>query len=147
MAGYVAEIATGMESALKQGQTFYREAEDEQASEAPPPQSADSDFTTPVYVVTWGGCGSACLDAVDYFTLFDNTKLIGAPTSADSTYMDVRTVDLPAGPGVAVIPLKVYRGRERKSGQFYRPDLQPEGLDWSRQDYLDAIRSDLGKGM
>ncbi len=31
------------------------------------------------------------LDAVDTFTRFANSRLIGAPTSADSTYMEVRT--------------------------------------------------------
>ncbi len=51
---------------------------------------------------------SACLDALDVFTRFSNTKLMGAPSSTDSTYMDIRTRPVPSGLASVVIPNKVY---------------------------------------
>ena len=132
-----------MEAALAAGQPLWRDAVSAGGEGAVPPTPAPTDFTTPVYVINWGMCASACLDANDYFKLFDNTRLIGAPTSADSTYMEVRGVKLPAGPGWLTIPNKTWVGRQRGWGEIYEPDIAMTQLDWSTEAFLDRIESDL----
>ena len=135
-----------MEVALEAGQPLWRDAgsSDEEKNERPAP--APTDFKTPVYVINWGLCASACLDANDYFKLFDNTRLIGAPTSADSTYMEIRGVKLPAGPGWLTIPNKTWVGRQRGWGEIYEPDIVMDQLDWSTEAFLDRIEADLAAG-
>lgn len=66
----------------------------------------------PVYIVTDPRCMSACLDAVDLWTRLGAIP-IGRETGADTLYMEVRQVRLPAGLGSVSIPMKVYSGRER----------------------------------
>jgi hypothetical protein len=102
-----------------------------------------SDFRAQGYVITPGRCASACLDAVDTFTRFGNVRLIGAPTSADSTYMEVRSQPLPSGRGVIVIPTKVWLGRPRAGGEIYKPHIVMDALDWSTASFLDRIERDL----
>src|SRR6185369_7631363 len=74
-------VGEGMRAAHARGDPFYVE----RRRDTPPARVTPSDLRTPVYVISPGRCGSACLDAVDVFTRFPNTTLIGAPTSADST--------------------------------------------------------------
>jgi hypothetical protein len=102
-----------------------------------------SDFKTPVYVVVPGQCASACLDAIDYFKRFPNTKLIGAPSSADSTYMEVRNPKLPSGMASAIIPMKMYVDRPRGNGVYYSPDIEMRDFDWSTGNFLKRIEADL----
>ena len=132
-----------MEAALEAGQPLWRDAE---GGDGEQPAPAPIDFDTPVYVINWGLCASACLDANDYFKLFGNTKLIGAPTSADSTYMEVRGVKLPAGPGWLTIPNKTWVGRQRGWGEIYEPDIVMDQLDWSTEAFLERIETDLAGG-
>ena len=132
-----------MEAALAAGAPLWRDAGSDGGERSRP---EPTDFDTPVYVINWGMCASACLDANDYFTLFDNTKLIGAPTSADSTYMEVRGVKLPAGPGWLTIPNKTWVGRSRGWGEIYEPDIVMDQLDWSTDAFLDRIEADLAAG-
>jgi hypothetical protein len=132
----------GMRAALERGEPYYVEGSNKPPASELPPIPA-SDFTTPVYVITPGRCASACLDAVDVFTRFKNVTLIGAPTSADSTYMEVRTADLPSGRGRIVIPNKMWLGRPRASGQVYEPNIVMTGVDWSTAAFLDRIEKDL----
>jgi hypothetical protein len=80
---------------------------------------------------------------VDYFTMFPNTKLIGAPSSADSNYMEVRYQSLVSGAAKAVIPNKVYVGRPRAAGQFYTPQIVVRDLEWSTENFLNIIEADL----
>ena len=139
-----AEKATaGMRRALAGNKPFFDEADeaDEKPAKAGPAPARP--FTTPVYVITHGHCGSACLDAVDLFKAFPNVKLIGAPTASDTNYMDVRSEILPSGLGQVVIPQKVYVGRNRASGAFYTPDILMTALDWSTAAFLDRIEADL----
>jgi hypothetical protein len=103
------------------------------------------ELKTPVYVIVPGQCASACLDAVDYFKRFPNTKLIGAPTSADSTYMEVRNPKLPSGMAYAIIPMKMYVDRPRGKGVFYQPDIEMRDFDWSTANFLKQIEADLVK--
>ena len=102
-------------------------------------------FTRPTYVVVPGNCASACLDALDYFKLFPNTKLIGAPSSADSTYMEVRIEKLPGGLARVIVPTKLYVNRPRGNGEFYRPDIPVSTLEWTIAGFLKVIERDLSR--
>jgi hypothetical protein len=72
-------------------------------------------------VIVPGQCASACLDAIDYFKRFPNTKLIGAPSSANWTSMEVRNPKLPSGMADALIPMEMYLDRPRCKGAFTSP--------------------------
>ncbi|MDP1978354.1 S41 family peptidase [Undibacterium sp.] len=100
---------------------------------------------TPVYVIVAGNCASACLDALDVFTRFGNTTLIGAPSAADSTYMEVRIQPLPSGLARVVIPTKVYVNRQRAAGQVYQPAITATDLVWSASNFLKIVEQDLVK--
>jgi len=137
----IRKVGEGMKASLARGDFYFVERDEEAPKQGGKP--AASAFRTPVYVITPGGCASACLDAIDVFKRFANVKLIGAPTSADSTYMDVRVTDLPSGEGRIVIPNKMWVGRPRKSGEVYRPDILVADADWSTAVFLDRIERDL----
>ncbi len=92
-----------------------------------------------------GNCASACLDAVDYFKLFPNTTIVGAPSSADSTYMEVRHEALPGGLAHVIVPTKLYVNRPRGNGEFYRPDIPVSALQWSTELFLDVVERDLAR--
>jgi hypothetical protein len=141
-AAFVRKAHEGMAAAITRGQTYWVEPEDEER--ANPPPSPATAFETPVYVITPGQCASACLDAVDTFTRFPHVTLIGAPTSADSTYLEVRRAALPSGQGEIVIPLKVWRGRPRPSGFVYQPRIRIDDPAWTQRTFLAAIEKDLG---
>lgn len=144
-------LANVMQGALERGEKFYvtgagaaDAAGATSASAAKPPNEAGPPaFNRPEYVIVPGQCASACLDAVDYFTMFPNTKLIGAPSSADSNYMEVRYQSLVSGAAKAVIPNKVYVGRPRAAGQFYTPQIVVRDLEWSTENFLNIIEADL----
>lgn len=138
-----AKAGAGMRAALARGEPFYIDGETKPAKEVTVPATR---FTTPVYVITPGRCGSACLDAIDTFKRFPNVRLIGAPTSADSTYMEVRAADLPSGKGRAVIPNKAWSGRPRKAGEVYTPDIAVDDLDWSTATFLSHVEKALAQG-
>jgi hypothetical protein len=144
-AAYMSAQGEAMRAARANGEPLWvqQRASDRQVPQGPVPPS---DFTAPVYVITPGRCASACLDAVDTFTRFDNVRLIGAPTSADSTYMEVRSQPLPSGRGAIVIPTKVWLGRPRAGGEIYKPHIVMEALDWSTASFLDRIQRDLIRG-
>lgn len=129
-----------METAHDAGRTFAVEPQHHSTTTA---VAAQSDFFTPVYVITPGRCASACLDAVDIFKRFPNTRLIGAPTSADSAYLDVRTEPLPSGHGIAIIPTKLWMYRPRKGGEVYMPDVEAKQLDWSTKTFLDLVEAQV----
>lgn len=133
----------GMRMALAQGKRFYVEKE-----ETPVPATAAAaedgpPFTRPVYVIVPGNCASACLDAIDVFTRFPNTTLVGAPSSADSTYMEVRSADVDSGLARVIVPNKVYVKRKRGNGEFYRPRIEVRDVVWSNAALLKAVEADL----
>ena len=97
----------------------------------------------PVYVITDGACVSACLDAVDIFTRFEGVKLVGAPTSADTEYLEIRRESLPSKRGWVVLPTKIWVKRPRGSGEIYRPDILITDLDWDSAAMSRAILNDL----
>jgi hypothetical protein len=143
-AGLVKMFVPIFDAAVKRGDKYL-----------PEPDIPEGDFTsnaadpvelkTPVYVIVSGQCASACLDAIDYFKLFPNTKLIGAPSSADSTYMEVRSAKLPSGMGNAIIPMKMYVDRPRAKGVYYTPDILMSDFDWSTANFQRHIVLDLNK--
>jgi hypothetical protein len=143
---WIQAVGQGMQKSLDSGQSFYVEGGGKKAdaAQAEPDKPVDLPaLKTPVYVIMPGQCASACLDAVDVFTLFDNTKLAGATSSADSTYMDVRVQPLPSGLGKVIIPNKLYVNRHRANGQYYSPALAHNELDWSTQALLGKVVADL----
>jgi len=142
--------AAGMRAALAQGKPFYVQQADAAAVQAAPAPVADAvadgpAFTKPVYVIVPGNCASACLDALDVFTLFPNTVLVGAPSSADSTYMEVRYVELDSGRATVIVPNKVYVNRKRANGQFYTPQIEVRDVVWSEPVLLKAVEADLAQ--
>jgi Peptidase family S41 len=143
LADLVAQLIGGMRKAIAEGEPFFVQPKDSAAAEAA--ASAPSKFDAPVYVIVPGRCASACLDALDAFTRFDNVRLIGAPTSADTTYLEVRLQDLPSGKGQIAVPTKVWVRRRRGSGEIYRPHILMTRLDWSTAAFLDRIQQDLGR--
>ncbi|MAK65346.1 MAG: hypothetical protein CMF75_11505, partial [Maricaulis sp.] len=56
---------------------------------------------------------------------------VGGETYADSAYMELRQLDLPSGRARLGLPIKVYRGRPRASGETYSPDIAYTGRDLS----------------
>ncbi|MES2297288.1 MAG: S41 family peptidase [Pseudomonadota bacterium] len=146
-AEWARKTSVGMREALARGEKFY--VENDEGALAPqgdPNADVAGDpppFTKPLYVVVPGQCASACLDALDTFTLFPNTILIGAPSAADSTYMEVRTQKLASGLSYVIIPNKVYVRRPRANGQFYTPQLLVTDLAWSTAAFVNAVEAQL----
>lgn len=69
-------------------------------------------------------CGSSCLDFLDYLKATQpNVVLVGEPTGADSTYMELRTIQLPSGKGFFGFPIKVYRNRPRGHNIPHLPNI------------------------
>jgi len=137
--------AWGMRDALARDEKFFVEASEPEAAVSgtrPAPDSA-APFSTPVYVITHGYCGSACLDAVDLFREMPNVRLIGSPTASDTNYMDIRPETLPSGLGIISIPQKVYVGRKRAANAHYDPNIVLTAIDWSTAAFLDRIEADL----
>lgn len=136
------EVAQGMRAAMQTGQPLFVES----GPTAPAPGKRANHtpaFNKPVYVVVPGSCGSACLDALDVFTRFDNTILVGAPSAGDSTYMEARYVTAPSGLARVVIPNKIWVGRTRRGGEGYFPAIELLTLDWNQQNFITLIERDL----
>ena len=142
VAAMVGAFVPLFESAIAKGETWF--VEPDFAPPAKPDAALPAPLlNVPVYVVVPGQCASACLDAIDVFKLFPETKLIGAPSSADSTYMEVRNPALPSGMARGIIPMKMYVDRPRGNGEFYTPDIAMTDFDWSTQNFLRRIEADL----
>lgn len=102
----------GMEGARGAGKPLWLQRDDEGAAPALP--AAPSPMKAKTFVLTDGGCASACLDAVDLLTALGAAH-VGHETSADTLYMEIREQPLPGGRVTAYVPIKVYRGRARGS--------------------------------
>ena len=135
------DLADQMAAARGTGRVTIDEAIEGAGMALPP--IPPSDLTLPVYVIVPGQCASACLDAVDVFTQFSNTRLIGAPSSGDSKFMEVRGEKLPSGLASVTIPNKMWVKRPRGHGVGYRPAIEVNDLDWSTEDFLRVIEVDL----
>jgi hypothetical protein len=134
-----------MRGALARGEPFYVEKE-ESAAAADSGAPDGPPFVRPLYVIVPGNCASACLDALDLFTRFPNTVLVGAPSSADSTYMEVRIAELDSGRAAVIVPNKVYVKRKRANGEIYRPQIEVRDLVWSNATLLKTVEADLARG-
>lgn len=112
----------GLERARAEGRALWAEP-----SEAAEPMSLGSTHAVPAktFVLTDGGCGSACLDAVDVFTAMGAVQ-IGRETSADTLYMETRDEETPDGARIW-LPMKVYRGRARGSNVPATPKHEWKG--------------------
>lgn len=146
MANFVGKIGVGMKTSLQKGEKFYVEDSDEpdEVKSTPPVENTiAATYHKPVYVIVPGNCASACLDALDTFTLFENTSLIGAPSSGDSTYMEVRYQPTASELAKIIIPNKVYVNRYRGNGEIYLPDIYVNDLEWSSANFLRHIEKDL----
>lgn len=153
----VLALSEDMQQALERSEPLFREAKAvdadaakgsaaERLQRALQARSGDEPaLTVPVWVIVSPGCASACLDALDYFTMFPNTRLIGAPSGADSTYMDVRLQQISSGLARVVLPGKVLVNRPRGNGEYYVPDVLHEALDWSQAGLEQHIRRLLEK--
>jgi hypothetical protein len=135
----IKEIAAGMGQSLENNKPFYIE-ELQNKSNLSESTLPVSDFKTQVYVIVTPQCASACLDAIDVFKQFSNTQLFGAPSSADSLYMDVRLADLPSGLGKVIVPNKVYVNRARGKSDYYKPDIAYNDIDWTTDKLLEKIK-------
>ncbi|SFW24542.1 S41 family peptidase [Luteibacter sp. UNCMF366Tsu5.1] len=99
----------GMQAAMAKGEPFYMEPGEAKRPTPKPPKTH-----TRIFMVTDSGCASACLDAADLFLALGAVH-VGQVTSADTAYMDIRRTMLPSGHIALVVPMKVYRGRQRGS--------------------------------
>jgi hypothetical protein len=138
-------LGRSLADAVMRGRTYYVEKATKEEKAAPDGGPDPAPFRTPVFVIVPGQCASACLDALDVFTRFPNTRLIGAPSSADSNYLDIRVADLPSGLAKAIIPNKMWVNRPRKAGEVYRPSIEVRDLDWSTANFLAAVERELAK--
>ncbi|PXX45167.1 S41 family peptidase [Undibacterium pigrum] len=149
MAAWAKQHGENMQAALEKKELFYVQqtarATDKLAKPVADLPTDPQKLKTPVYVIVAGDCASACLDALDVFTRFDNTTLIGAPSAADSTYMEVRMNPLSSGLASAVIPNKVYVNRPRLAGQVYQPAIVATDLVWSVSSFQKIVENDLVK--
>jgi len=124
---YFRGVLAGMQAAREAGQDFYVEVNEPEAS-AP---QASNPVTAQVFFLTDGACGSACLDFSDGMLALEGVRHVGGETTADSDYMELRQMDLPSGYARFALPIKVYRGRPRASGQTYVPAILYEESDQS----------------
>ncbi len=143
IADWADEKYKSMQAASAKGQRFYKEPYGQDLFDRSRP--AEPRKLPPVYVITHGGCASACLDAVDLFTMFDNVKLIGAPTSADTNYLEIRRQQLPSGRGSVILPTKIWVNRPRSPGEVYHPDILVTDLDWTTETFRGHILRDLAR--
>ena len=146
----IRRVGEGMRNALAKGEPFFNEDAQDGTESTPSVQDASQDLdsdppplTIPVFVIVPPQCASAGLDAIDTFKLFPNTRLVGAPSSADSTYMEVRLQDLPSGLGQVIVPNKVYVNRPRGNGVYYNPDILHRDLDWSTEAFLKRVQAEV----
>lgn len=122
---WVDRIAKGLASSIAKSEPLWRENE-EHETRSPTATTIVPKPAAKVFVLTDWGCGSACLDAVDLWTVM-GAMHVGQETSADSLYMDIRTIPLPSGFAGAVVPMKVYRGRARGSNVPAKPRYPYQG--------------------
>lgn len=143
-----AKTADAIRAAIKAGQPLALAPDDAPPGAAVIDPLADAPgdpptLKTPVYVIVPGQCASACNDALDAFTRFENVTLVGAPASNDSAYMEVRTEPVPSGMARVVLPTKIWMHRPRGSQDIYRPKVVNRAPTWSTTSFADLIEADL----
>jgi len=91
------------------------------------PRDGASPFPARVYFLSNGSCISSCLNFADSVLMVPGVRLIGAQTSGDGPYMEVRPEVLPSGLAELTLPQKVYRGMARGTLEYYVPDIAYDG--------------------
>lgn len=142
-------ISQGMLLAQSRDEKFYPEpaapvalTDADRADDLPGDPPA---FGKPVYVIVPGQCTGACLEALDVVSLFSNTKLVGAPSAADSSYTDIRLEPLKSGLASVIVPGKLIVHRARATGTFYTPAIAVNDLEWSQRAFVRVIEADLAR--
>jgi hypothetical protein len=121
--------------ALEAGETWVRQPEgdqDEEGTEDPCAEAGsgfppENPVAATVVLLTDGACASACLDFADELLLMPGVVHAGAPTSADTVYMEIRDVTLPSRLGRFSCAMKVYRNRSRGHNEPYAPAFRYDG--------------------
>lgn len=125
--GWAQAIVDGMTAARAEGRPTWFDRHDPPVDATPAPATAPtSPMRGRVYVVTDPICASACLDAVDLWKAAGAIQ-VGAETSADTLYMDIREAPLATGMAKLWIPMKVWRGRARGNNEPQRPHYPFDG--------------------
>jgi hypothetical protein len=120
-------VIAGLTAALARGDALWRQPDDEaEQAQAGTSHTAPPPLAGVVYVLTDEACGSACLDAVDLWRALGAVH-VGRTTSADTLYMEVRSLKLPSGVTGFSLPMKVYRNRARGSNEPVVPVYSFEG--------------------
>jgi hypothetical protein len=119
---YFTGLVDGMRDALERGESLYRV--DAGAEPLPEPAPAEPAFMGRLIYLTDNVCVSACLDFSDVLLALPNVTHVGQPTSADTTYMEVRGAPLPSNIGGLNFATKVYRGLRRGETGYYTPELE-----------------------
>lgn len=109
-------VADALGAARANGEVYWREAGGYRQARAEAPQLVRGR----VYLLTDPVCASACLDTVDFWKALGAIQ-VGAETSADTVYMELRAASLPSDRAEVAIPMKVWRGRARGANEPQRP--------------------------
>jgi hypothetical protein len=120
---YYRSIIAAIDEALRSGKTMAA-LKTEDATE--PAKPAANPVKANVYVLT-RGCGSACLDFLDFALITPGVTQIGLPTLADAVYTETGgLMPLPSGlAGVAYAMKKLVRRRQHN--QWYEPKIRWPG--------------------
>lgn len=117
-------VVAGLRDAVAGGEPFHRAEIDVRGSDTtaavgnPVPL-----FAGRLVLLTDHHCASACLAFADRVLALPRVVHAGQPTSADTTYMEVRGATLPSHLGALSFATKVYRGQRRPGAGDYRPAL------------------------
>ena len=74
-----------------------------------------------LFFLTDGFCASACLDFADAILRVPGVVHVGQPTSADTFYMEIRSVTLPSRNARLQFATKYAVGRKRGHNEYYAP--------------------------
>jgi hypothetical protein len=117
---YFAGLVEGMRAALDKGEVLFPVRRDDATTSAPPAEPA---FRGRLIYLTDSVCVSACLDFSDTVLALPRVTHVGQPTSADTTYMEIRGATLPSNIGGLNFATKVYRGMSRGETGYYTPEI------------------------
>lgn len=126
------QLRADLQTALEAGETWVRQPDGEDPGKDEPepdcPETApENPVEATVVLLTDGACASACLDFADVLLLMPGVVHAGAPTSADTVYMEIRDVALPSRLGRFSCAMKVYRNRSRGHNEPYVPAHRYDG--------------------
>jgi hypothetical protein len=118
---YFDGLVQGMSAALAGGEPLFRVHAG--AFDLAEPPAAEPLFRGRIMYLTDNACVSACLDFSDVVLALPRVTHVGQPTSADTTYMEVRDASLPSTNGTLNFATKVYRGLSRGAAGYYAPQI------------------------